>query len=102
MLFLHKKCQAQCVKGAKPIEHSVKEQVFHKAQCQGFQDFERHIFKEQILQDTSVRELFSFAQCQGAYFYETQCQGAYAGDDYTDFKNLIGKETELKTMQFAW
>ena len=34
-------------------------------------------------------------------FYETQCQGAYAGDYYTEFKNRIGKETELKTMQFA-
>ena len=29
------------------------------------------------------------------------CQGAYTGDEYIDFKNRIGKETELKTMQFA-
>ena len=34
-------------------------------------------------------------------FYETECKGAYAGDEYIEFKNRIGKETELKTMQFA-
>ena len=47
------------------------------------------------------RSRFYDAQCQGADFYETQCQGAYAGDDYIEFKDRIGKETELKTMQFA-
>ena len=43
----------------------------------------------------------SYAQCQGADFYKAQCQGAYTGDYYTKFKNRIGKETELQTMQFA-
>ena len=38
---------------------------------------------------------------QGANFNKTQCQGAYTGDDYIEFKNRIGKETELKTMQFV-
>ena len=47
------------------------------------------------------RSKFYKAQCQGADFYKTQCQGAYTGDDYIEFKDRIGKETELKTMQFA-
>ena len=41
-----------------------------------------HSFKEQI-------------------FFDVECQGAYAGDGYIEFKDRIGKETELKTMQFA-
>ena len=50
----------------------------------------RHSVKEQVLCTVSRSK-----------FYNTQCQGAYAGNDYTEFKNLIGKKTELKTMQFA-
>ena len=54
--------------------------------------------KEQFIKE----QILVHAQCQGAHFFnETQCQGAYAGDDYTEFKDLIGKETELKTMQFV-
>ena len=44
---------------------------------------------------------FIHAQCQGAHFIHAQCQGAYAGNYPTEFKDRIGKETELKTMQFA-
>ena len=39
--------------------------------------------------------------CQGANFDKTLCQGAYTGYGYIEFKDLIGKETELKTMQFV-
>ena len=49
----------------------------------------------------SRKQILIEAQCQGAYFNKTQCQGAYAGDEYIDFKDRIGKETELKSMQFA-
>ena len=81
--------------------HSVKEQIFNHAQFQGA-DFSAaqcqgaHFY---LAQCQGVD--FSDAQCQGAYFFNVQCQGAYAGDEYIEFKDRIGKETELKTMQFV-
>ena len=34
-------------------------------------------------------------------FREDTVSRSLSGDDYTEFKNRIGKKTELKTMQFA-
>ena len=84
--FLNAECQGadfnevQC-QGAKFTLAQCQGAYFRSAQCQG--------------------ACFNRAQCQGAMFYETECKGAYAGDEYIEFKNRIGKETELKTMQFA-
>ena len=51
-----------------------------------------HSVKEQVLVMHSFKEQI---------FFDVECQGAYAGDGYIEFKDRIGKETELKTMQFA-
>ena len=94
--FNHAKCQganftfARC-QGAMFFAAQCQGANFSYAQCQGAG------FNHAQCQGAN----FSDAQCQGAYFYETQCQGAYAGDEYIEFKDRIGKETELKTMQFA-
>ena len=84
--FLNAQCQGACFRsaqfqGANFSAAQCQGAYFDRAQCQG--------------------ACFNRAQCQGAYFYETQCKGAYAGDGYIEFKNRIGKKTELKTMQFA-
>ncbi len=54
---------------------------FHKAQCQGA-DFHK-------------------AQCQKAFFFRAQCQGAYTGESFQNFKDRIGKKTELENMLFS-
>ena len=71
--------------------HSVKEQIFV------LQSVKEHNFYIAQCQAAD----FSEAQCQGANFDKTECKGAYAGDGYIEFKDRIGKETELKTMKFA-
>ena len=91
--------------------HIVKEHIFIQAQCQGVNftlaQCQGAYFSEAQCQKANFTEAqcqgacFNHAQCQGAYFYETQCKGAYAGDGYIEFKDRIGKKTELKTMQFA-
>ena len=74
---------------------------FRSAQCQGA-DFR---FAKCQGADFNLAQCqaadFSEAQCQGANFDKTECKGAYAGDGYIEFKDRIGKETELKTMKFA-
>ena len=77
------------------IGHSVKEQFLHSVK--------EHIFKEQVLILHSVREQIFIRHSvkEQIFAHKTQCQGAYAGDDYIEFKDRIGKKTELKTMQFA-
>ena len=74
---------------------------FNHAQCQGA-DFNHAQCQGAEFRSTQCQgACFSDAQCQGAYFFDAQCQGAYVGNGYIEFKNLIGKKTELQTMQFA-
>ena len=73
---------------------------FDEAQCQGA-DFSAAQFQGAKFTLAQCQgAYFSEAQCQGASFSEAQCQGAYAGA-HTEFKDRIGKKTDLKTMQFA-
>ena len=81
---------AQC-QGADFLNAQCQGAYFPNAQCQGAK-FIRAQFQGAY---------FSDAQCQGANFDKTECKGAYAGDGYIEFKDRIGKETELKTMKFA-
>ena len=81
---------AQC-QGADFLNAQCQGAYFPNAQCQGAK-FIRAQFQGAY---------FSDAQCQGANFDKTECKGAYAGDGYIEFKDRIGKETELKTMQFV-
>ena len=81
---------AQC-QGAKFTLAQCQGANFTLAQCQGA-DFRSA---------QCYGACFNHAQFQGANFSAAQCKGAYAGDEYIEFKNRIGKETELKTMQFV-
>ena len=115
--FIHAKCQgadfsdAQC-QGAYFLNAKCQGADFNEAQCQGayfrFAQCQGAYFRFAQCQGADFRSAqcqganFSEAQCQGAYFIHAKCQGAYTCDGYyIEFKDLIGKETELKTMQFA-
>ena len=74
---------------------------FHRAHFQGVNFSETHFQGTGFNLTQCQGAYFDKAQCQGADFYKTQCQGAYTGDGYIEFKDRIGKKTELKTMQFA-
>ena len=104
--FNHAKCQGTDFRFAECQEANFNEAqcqgaIFNQAQCQGAGFYHAQCQGA----DFSVAQCqgadFSDAQFQGADFDETQCQGAYAGDYPTEFKNRIGKETELKNMRFA-
>ena len=115
-VFYEAQCQgayfieAQC-QGAYFIEAQCQGADFNHAQFQGAHFHRAHFqgvnFSETHFQGTGFNLTqcqganFHKAQCQGADFYKTQCQGAYTGDDYIEFKDRIGKKTELKTMQFT-
>ena len=94
--FLNAQCQA-----AKFNAAQCQGATFIRAQCQGasFCGAECHGVDFIITQCNGAG--FSAAHCQGADFFNVQCKGAYAVDEYIEFKDRIGKETELKTIQFV-
>ena len=77
---------------------------FYLCQGAGFFIF-MHSVKEQFFlrssfDNTVSRSRFYDAQCQGADFIRHSVKELMQASP-TEFKDLIGKETELKTMQFA-
>ena len=94
--FIHAQCQ-----GAKFNAAQCQGACFFKAQCQGADFFGAECHGVDFIITQCNGAGFSYAQCQGADFFNVQCKGAYAGDEYIEFKDRIGKETELKTMQFV-
>ena len=97
--------QAQC-QGTYFYKAKFQGANFEHVQCQGANFEHAHCQGTNFKQVQCQGANFEQAQCQGALFHDTEFQGAYTEVDNSStpvserLKKRIGKDTELKTLQF--